>query len=190
MNNDVLEFLMKRRSVLAKNLGDPGPNASEISNILRVAARVPDHKKLVPWRFITFQGDSRTRFGEILADACAIEEDMDPSPDRLEIERNRFTRAPLVIAAIARLNARPAVPEWEQVLSTGAACQNLTLAANAYGYSSQWITEWYAYSPNVAKALKLEDNERVAGFIYIGTAQEPPSERPRPDMDDIVTAWE
>jgi len=190
MNNDVLEFLMKRRSVLAKNLGEPGPDSDQIASILQVASRVPDHKKLVPWRFITFAGDSRARFGEILADACKAEDDMQPTPDRLETERNRFLRAPLIIAAIARLNDRPAVPEWEQILSTGAACQNLTLAANALGFSSQWITEWYAYSPRVATALRLEDNERVAGFIYIGTAQEPPSERDRPDLGDIVTAWQ
>ena len=190
MNNEVLEFLMKRRSVLANNLCEPGPSADQISTIFSVACRVPDHKKLVPWRFITFEGDSRTRFGEILAEACAAEDDMAPSPARLETERGRFKRAPLVIAAIARLNDRPAVPEWEQILSTGAACQNLVLAANALGYSSQWITEWYAYSPHVAKALGLADNERVAGFIYIGTAKEPPTERDRPKLSDIVTRWE
>ena len=190
MTNDVLEFLQKRRSVLAKNLCEPGPRPDEITSILQVASRVPDHKKLVPWRFITFEGDSRARFGAVLASACALEDEVAPSAERLEMERGRFLRAPLVIAAIARLNDRPAVPEWEQILSTGAACQNLVLAANALGYSSQWITEWYAYSPRVSEALGLATNERVAGFIYIGTAKEAPTERPRPDLSDIVSAWE
>ena len=190
MNQDVLEFLAKRRSVLANKLGEPGPGESELTTIFRIASRVPDHKKLVPWRFITFAGEKRRGFGEILAKACALEDDMPPSPERLETERTRFLRAPLIVAAIARLNDRPAVPEWEQILSTGAACQNLCLAANALGYSSQWITEWYAYSPFVANALGLATNERVAGFIYIGTASEPPTERDRPNIDDIVTAWQ
>ena len=190
MNGDVLEFLMKRRSVLANNLCKPGPSTAEIKSILQVASRVPDHKKLVPWRFIIFEGDSRRRFGEILARACVLEEKMQPSSDRLETERQRFLRAPLVIAVVARLNDRPAVPEWEQILSTGAACQNLVLAANGFGFASQWITEWYAYSPHVVGALGLDDNERVAGFIYIGTAREKPSERARPDLDQIVTRWE
>lgn len=190
MTNPVLDFLLKRRSVLANNLTEPGPNKDELGAIFRVATRVADHKKLVPWRFITFSGDSRARFGEVLAEACAKEDDMSPTPDRLETERRRFQRAPLVVAAIARLNDRPAVPEWEQILSTGAACHNLILAANSMGYSSQWITEWYAYSPFVAKAMGLAENERIAGFIYIGTAREAPSERDRPDINEIVSSWE
>ncbi len=189
MANAVLDFLTTRRSVLVKNLGQPGPSDGEIETILRVASRVPDHKKLTPWRFIIFQGSAREQFGQVLADACAMEEEAEASPKRLEIERGRFMRAPLVIAVIARLNDRPSVPEWEQILSTGAACQNLVLAANGLGYSSQWITEWYAYSPAVRTALGLAENERIAGFIYIGTGQEAPIERDRPELDEIVTRW-
>jgi nitroreductase len=98
-------------------------------------------------------------------------------------------RAPLVIAVISRVVSNPAAPEWEQVLSAGAACQNLLIAATALGYGAQWITEWYGYSQGVRAALKLSDNERVAGFVYIGTAKEKPEERERPSLADIAQAW-
>lgn len=188
MINPTIGHLLTRRSVSANSLGEPGPNAAEIEQILTAAARVPDHKKLVPWRFLLFQGEAREAFGQVLADVCRREE-KDPGRFRLETEANRFLRAPLVIAAISRVVKNPAAPEWEQVLSAGAACQNLLVAATALGYGAQWITEWYGYSQGVRAALKLAENERVAGFIYIGTPKEKPEERERPALADIVQPW-
>jgi len=188
MSNPTLDHLLTRRSVSANSLGEPGPSAAEINQILTAAARVPDHKKLVPWRFVLFQGDARDAFGKVLAEVCRAEQD-DPSSFRLETEAKRFLRAPLVIAVISRVTKNPAAPEWEQILSAGAACQNLMVAATALGYGAQWITEWYGYSEGVRHALHLADNERVAGFIYIGTPKEKPDERDRPALADIVTSW-
>jgi nitroreductase len=189
MTNPVLDLLLKRRSVSANSLGEPGPSPAELELILRAASRVPDHKKLVPWRFLLFQGEARKAFGEVLAEICAAEEN-DPGAFRLENEAKRFLRAPIVIAVISRVVKNPAAPEWEQVLSAGAACQNLILAATALGYGVQWVTEWYAYSQGAQKALSLADNERVAGFIYVGTAKEKPEERERPKLFDIVSRWQ
>jgi nitroreductase len=188
MTNQTINHLLTRRSVSANSLGEPGPSAGEIEQILNAAARVPDHKKLVPWRFLLFEGDARTEFGRILADICKSEA-KDPSQFRLETEANRFLRAPLVIAVISRVVKNAAAPEWEQVLSAGAACQNMLIAATSLGYGAQWITEWYGYSQGVRAALKLADNERVAGFVYIGTAKEKPEERERPALADIAQAW-
>ena len=188
MTNPIIAHLLTRRSVSANSLGEPGPSQDEIEQILTAAARVPDHKKLAPWRFLLFQREARAAFGEILAEICKREE-KDPSQFRLETEANRFMRAPLVIAVISRVVSNPAAPEWEQVLSAGAACQNLLIAATALGYGAQWITEWYCYSQGVRAALKLADNERVAGFVYIGTAKEKPEERERPSLADIAQVW-
>jgi nitroreductase len=188
MSNPTIEHLLTRRSVSANSLGEPGPNAFELRQILTAASRVPDHKKLVPWRFVLFQGEARAAFGRVLAEACQAEEN-DPGAFRLETEANRFLRAPLVIAVISRVVENKAVPQWEQILSAGAACQNLVVAATALGFGAQWITEWYAYSERVRRALGLTDNERIAGFIYIGTAKEKPEERERPELADIVSAW-
>lgn len=183
-----IDLLLTRRSVTANKLGEPGPSLTELKQILTAGARVPDHKKLVPWRFVLFQGEARAAFGHVLELACKLEE-VDPSPMRLETERGRLLRAPVVIAVVARVIEKPAVPDWEQVLSAGAVCQNLLNASVALGYSANWITEWYAYNTRVREAMGLGPTERVAGFIYIGTAQEPPEERDRPELSDIVTEW-
>jgi nitroreductase len=189
MANQTLEFLLARRSVKPMAMSAPGPSPSDLERILTAAARVPDHKKMVPWRFIVFEGDARARFGDVLAEACAAEEKEPPSAMRLETERKRFLDAPLVVGVVSRVVPHTGAPEWEQVLSAGAACFNLCLAANALGYASNWLTGWYAYSPMVKDRLGLAANERVAGFIYIGTASERPEDRERPALASIVTRY-
>jgi nitroreductase len=189
MSNSAIDVLLKRRSVSANALGEPGPDEEQLRQILTAASRVPDHKKLVPWRFVLFQGEARKAFGAVLAEACRREE-KEPSAFRLETEAARFLRAPIVIAVISRVVPNRAAPEWEQILSAGAACQNMITAAAALGFGAQWITEWYGYSQFVREALKLAPNERVAGFVYIGTAKEKPDERERPDLKDVVSVWQ
>jgi nitroreductase len=161
-----------------------------LDQILAIAARVPDHKKLVPWRFVVFEGDARQRMGEVFAAACAAEDKEPPSPKRLDNERGRLMRAPLVVAVISCVKPNAAAPEWEQVLSCGAAAFNMCLAANALGYGTCWITEWIAYSPRVRSALGLGESERIAAFVHIGTPSERQEDRERPSLDDIVTRYE
>lgn len=185
-----LELLLTRRSVKPGMLGEPGPSPGQLTTILTAASRVPDHKKLVPWRFVIFAGEARAAFGEVLVRACQAEEKEPPSAMRLETERTRLLRAPCVVAVISRVTPSPAAPEWEQVLSCGAACMNLSLAANAMGFATCWLTEWYTYSPGVGAALKLAENEKVAGYIYIGTAKERQEERERPDLGKIASRWQ
>jgi nitroreductase len=189
MAPSIVDFLLQRRSAKPALLIEPGPTAAELDTILTAAARVPDHKKLVPWRFVVFEGAARARFGEVLAQACAAEEATPPSEVRLEAERGRLTRAPTVVAVISRVTPNPAAPEWEQVLSCGAACFNLCLAANALGFATAWITEWYSYSPRVGAALGLATGERIAGFVYIGRERERQPDRERPALSAIVTRW-
>lgn len=188
--NEMLQLLSRRRSAKAALLAAPGPSAAELETILTIAARVPDHKRLAPWRFIVFEGEARARFGEVLATTLATEDREAPSPVRLETERNRFLRAPLVVAVISRVVEAPGAPEIEQVLSCGAAAFNLCLAANAMGYGTCWITEWCAFSPGIAAALGLAGNERVAGFVYVGTESEKQPDRERPELGKIVSRWQ
>ncbi|MGE0767805.1 MAG: nitroreductase [Hyphomicrobiaceae bacterium] len=188
--NQTLELLRHRRSAKIALLKDPGPSAIEVDQMLAIAARVPDHKRLVPWRFILFEGDARARFGDILAQTLKAESAEAPSPVRLELERQRFLRAPLVVAVISRAKEMPGVPEIEQLLSAGAAAFNLCLAANALGYGTCWITEWYAFSKGIDAALGLGPHERIAGFVYVGTETEKQADRDRPVMSDIVTRWQ
>lgn len=188
MTKDALDLLLTRRSVSANQMRGPGPSAEQLERILTAATRVPDHKKLAPWRFILFEGEARERFGQVLAQVCAREEKEPPSAMRLELEAKRFTRAPVVVGVVSRVTPNPAAPEWEQTLSAGALCQSLTLAANAMGFATNWITEWCAYSPGVQAALGLARNERIAGFIYIGSGDTPP-DRDRPKLADLITRW-
>lgn len=187
-NEATLRMLEERRSTKPQLPGSPGPSAAELDRMLAIAARVPDHKKLAPWRFIVIEGEARARLGEAAAAACAAEDKEPPSPVRLDAERRRFMRAPVVVAVVSALKST-AVPEWEQVLSAGASCFNMLLAANALGYDACWLTEWTAYSPGIHKALGLSGTERIAGFLYIGTAAENGPDRERPRLADVVTRW-
>ena len=189
MEHPVLNFLSQRRSVKPDKLLAPGPSGAELERILAVGTRVPDHKKLAPWRFIVFEGESRARIGEVFAEACLKEEAETPSPVRLDMERGRFQRAPLVIGVVSSIKPKPGAPEWEQVLSSGALCYNICLACNALGYGTSWITEWVAYSPTVRAALHLGPSERISGFIHIGRAKERPEDRERPVVADLVTRF-
>ncbi len=189
MDETTLALLKARRSVKPDLMSEPGPSAAQLDEILTIAARVPDHKKLVPWRFIVFEGDARRQFGERIAEACKAEDTMEPSEIRLKVERERLMRAPVVVAVISRITPKPGAPEWEQILSAGASAMNLCVAANAMGYATCWLTEWIAYSPRIRAALGIAENERVVGFIYIGTSASKPEERPRPALPDVVTRW-
>jgi len=168
----------------------PGPTAAELETILTCAARVPDHKRLVPWRFIVFEGEARAKFGDALVRVLQKEEQGTLSPARIDTERTRLLRAPVVVCVVSRVTPTSAVPEIEQVLSCGAAAMNLCLAANALGFGTCWITEWYSFSAGVRSELKLAGNERVAGFIYIGTPKETQPDRDRPVLSEIVSRWQ
>ena len=82
-----------------------------------------------------------------------------------------------------------AIPEWEQLHSAGAVCTTLLYAATAMGYGANWITDWYAYDDEAKAILGLTPGENVAGFIFLGTSEEPPLERERPDAAALTTVW-
>ena len=185
---DALELLKPRRSFKAVELGGPPPSAAEIETLLTVASRVPDHGKLTPWRFIVFEGEARRAAGEAIVAAFRAKYPT-AKPEQAEYERERLMRAPLVIAVVSRAAPHVKIPEWEQVLSAGAAAMNLVLAAHALGYGASWITEWYAYDRTVLDALGLKPHERIAGFIHIGRPPHPPEDRPRPPLAAIATRY-
>jgi nitroreductase len=185
---DALELLKTRRSIKPIELTGPAPSAAEIETLLTVAARVPDHGKLVPWRFIIFEGEARVAAGTAIVAAFRAKYPQ-ATPEQAEAERTRLARAPLVIAVVSRAGPHVKIPEWEQVLSAGAAAMNLVLAAHALGYAASWITEWYAYDRGVLDALGLKENERIAGFVHIGRPKQPPEDRPRPPLAEIATRF-
>ena len=184
--NATLDLLKTRRSVPPTLLAEPGPDRAALDAILTLAARVPDHGKLAPWRFLVIAGAARERIGETIAAAFAAD-DPEAGPERLEQERRRLMHAPVAVAVVSRAGPHVKIPEWEQVLSAGAAAMNLVVGANASGFATSWLTEWYAYDRRILDALGLAPSEKLAGFVHIGTAREVPSDRPRPDLAEIVT---
>ena len=185
---DAIDLLKTRRSVKPIELTGPGPAAGELETLLTVASRVPDHGKLTPWRFIVFDGDARLKAGETIEQIFKADHP-EATTDQVAFERNRLARAPLVVAVVSRAAPHVKIPEWEQVLSAGAAAMNLVTAAHALGFAANWITEWYAYDRRVLDALGLAANEKIAGFIHIGTPVKPPEDRPRPPLNEIATRF-
>lgn len=183
---DLLESLRRRRSTPAHKLAEPGPNADQLADMLSIAARVPDHGKLVPWRFVVIEGAGRARIGAAI-EAAFLADKPEASAEERAAEAGRLMRAPLVVAVVSRARPHPKIPQWEQVLSAGAVCQNLMLAAEGHGFGANWITEWISFDRRVLDALGLAADERVAGFVHIGTADARMPDRPRPALEDVVT---
>ena len=185
---EMLMRLWRRRSNLAQDMVAPGPDKDQIRELLTIAARVPDHGKLAPWRFIVFDGPARTEAGEVLARLFKANQP-DAPESLIEFEECRFERAPVVIAVVSTAAEHVNIPQWEQILSAGAVCQNLLLAAGAMGFGAQWLTEWCAYDAEVLKAFGLSEDEKIAGYIYVGTVEKAPMERARPDLAERVGYW-
>ena len=185
---DTIDFLKVRRSVKPREMSGPGPTAAELDTILTIGARVPDHGKLAPWRFIVFEGDARVRAGEAIARVFAENNPAAPAAD-IAAEKLRLMEAPLVIAVVSSIRSHPKVPAWEQELSAGASCLNIVTAATALGYGANWLTGWMTYDRDVLDALGLQPHEKLAGFIHIGTATKPSEDRPRPALAEIVTRF-
>lgn len=181
-------LLALRRSASKHHLTEPGPSPEALDELLRVAARVPDHRRLSPWRFIVFEGGARASFGKALAGILDANTPDAESKDVLEAAGLPL-RAPAIVAVISSPDHGHKTPVWEQELSAGAVCQNLLLAANAAGWAGVWLSEWMAFDPQVAKMLSLTEDERVAGFIYLGTATLGCPERPRAEMSEKIVRW-
>ncbi len=188
MKNDIklIDYLAVRRSVPAFQMCEPGPSRAELEDILTLAVRVPDHGKIAPWRFVVYRGKERARIGEALL-ALALEKNPQLSEEMIAVERARFTRAPVVIAVISTAAPHAKIPEWEQLMSVGAVCLNLLMAANAHGFVSNWLTEWFAYDERAYPLLGVKPGEKVAGFIHVGSTTFPITERPRPALSDVVS---
>jgi len=179
-----LTQIAHRRSASAQALQAPGPSVDELDAILRLSARAPDHGKLFPWRFIVLEGEAKARLAERLTLLAGSQ----PDPEKAKQALRKLTAPPLAVAVISRVETGK-IPEWEQVLSAGSVCTLMLLAAQGMGYGANWITDWYSYDAGANALLGLAANERVAGFVYIGTAVEAPLERVRPDVAALTTRW-
>ena len=172
------------------NLGEPGPDDDTLKIILSAGVRVPDHGGIEPWRIQVLRGDAQRVFGKTCA-AIFERENPDATAATIEAEHERPQRSPLLLVVGSHPDPHRfvKVPEIEQILSSAAVCQNILIATRALGFNAQWVTGWPAYHPEVRVALGHSEETRLVGFIHIGTAVEPPKERPRPQLETIVSEW-
>ncbi len=182
-----LNLLATRRSGKPRDMVSPGPDAAQLRTILAAAIRVPDHGKLAPWRFVVVTHEQRPALATLLTTAYRAEK---PEAGRFEIEAmEQFAhQAPCLIVALSSPKRQSTIPLWEQELSAGAACMNLLTATHALGFVGGWLTGWPTYNDTVRGAFGSAD-ERIAGFIFIGSANRTLEERPRPDYDAVISQW-
>lgn len=190
MTKAVIDLLLSRRSVLAKDLSEPGPSAEELETILAAGLRVPDHGCVEPWRVQVLHKTAQASLAKICSEIFGRE---NPAAGDVlvEAEHERMQRSPVLLVVSSHLDPRrfEKVPAMEQLLSAGALCQNMLIAAQALGFGAQWVTGWPAYHPQIRTALGHGADTDIVGFVHIGTPAEPPRERPRPDPEAIVSEW-
>ena len=185
--NDELKPL-DRYSTPAKALSEPAPDDAQLQQILSVALTAPDHGRLRPYRFITIRGDARYRLSELFGEAT-LRREPDVDPAYLQKQMDKPLRSPMIVVVVASLIDSPKIPEIEQLLSAGAAAHNVLLASNALGFGSIWLTGANAYDPFVCEALGLAENERIVGFLYLGTPDFCVPRPAPPRVSDYLTDW-
>ena len=184
-SHEVLALMATRRSSSAQTLAAPGPSETELTDLLRLAARAPDHGKMTPWRFIILEGEAKAALVERLRALAGRQS----NPVKAEAALAKMSAPPLgvVVVSSPREGGKPV---WEQQMSAGAVCMNLLLAAEAMGYGANWITDWYSYDPQGRALMGVREGEQVAGAVFLGTSSEDPLERVRPDLDALVSRLE
>lgn len=181
--------LLNRQSVPPRLLDGPAPSQADIDDMLAAAVCAPDHGAIRPWRFHVIQGEALNRLGDLFVEALKKREP-DSLPETIEKEQNRPLRAPLIIAACAKIDqSRSNIPAVEQIVAVATACQNILLAAHDKGYGAMMLTGLNARDPHIKAAFGLEGPDEIVGFIYIGTPSGPAFEKERPDPAEFTTVW-
>jgi nitroreductase len=188
MTKSLADYLKTRQSVPLTMIAGPGPDESQLREILAIAARSPDHGRLVPWRFIIYRDAAGREIGEKLA--VRAQERNGPMPeDQIERERNRLCRAPVAVGVVSSVKESDKIPDWEQFLSAGAVAMNLLHAASAFGFAANWVTGWYSDDEKGRAILGLAPHERMAGIVHIGSCDREIADRPRPDVDALISDY-
>jgi len=183
---DALELLLTRESAL--KLVEPAPGRVALEGILSSAVRAPDHGRLRPWEFLVIEGEGREEFGRILGESL-LRRRPDTSEELLDVERKKALRAPMIIVVVATIKEDTKIPQVEQLLSAGAAAQNIMLAVQAFGFAAMWKTGDAAYDPQVKQELGLQATDEIVGFLYVGTRTGRSSPLPRPKAEAHARRW-
>ncbi len=185
-----LEFLQSRASIPAKFLSEPAPTQEQLKQILTAAVSAPDHGVVRPWEFIVISGDARRKLGDLFAES-ARKREPDLSAEKIERQREKPMRSPMIVTVVANISEKhPKAPRIEQILSAGAAAQQILLAANALGFGSIWLTGANAFDESIKAALGIAAKNQIIGFLYLGTSKIPKPGISRPDSADFTRHWD
>ncbi|KTE08971.1 nitroreductase [Sphingopyxis sp. H115] len=187
--SSLLAYLATRRSGKARDMISPGPDATQLRDIIALALRTPDHGKLAPWRIVTVADDQRDAFAALLKNAWVAENPGAAGMDLSALDQFAH-QAPTLLVLLSTPVAGSKIPVWEQQMSAGAVGMNLLHAAHAHGFVGSWLTGWAAYNADVAAAFGAGDGDTIVGYFFLGTAGRALDERPRPEYDDTVSTWE
>lgn len=185
---EMLARLESRRSAPLRGLVEPGPTPQELERLLQLAVRVPDHGRLAPWRFIVIGGAARRALG-LRLDQLYARQNPDLPAAKADMWTQYLLRAPVTLVLVSRPDRSSNVPEWNQVLSAGAAGMALTVAASAMGFATQWLLKWPGRDPEAAALVGVAPEEKIAGFIHVGRPARVSEDRPRPVLDEVVRFW-
>jgi nitroreductase len=181
--------LATRRSGKPRDMIAPGPDGATLREIIALALRTPDHGKLAPWRIVAVAAEQRDALAALLKSAWVRE---NPGAAGLDLSAlDQFAhQAPSLLVLLSTPVAGSKIPVWEQQMSAGAVGMNLLHAAHAHGFVGSWLTGWAAYNPDVAAAFGAQDGDTIVGYFFLGSPARDLDERPRPEYDDVVRAWE
>jgi nitroreductase len=186
--NAAVELLLNRHSTPAKQLAEPAPEGEHLELILRAAMSAPDHRALRPWRFLLVSGEARNRLGDVFAEGFRRRHPQ-AEEEKVERQREKPLRSPLLVLLVAHIQACAKVPEWEQMMAVGAAAEHMQLMAQTLGYGSVWLSGEHCGDPWVERTLGLLPNERLVGYLAIGTPTAEPPGKSRPDPWTFTTQW-
>lgn len=181
-----LKLLTEHVSIPAADLYDPAPNPEQLESILQSAMSAPDHGMLQPFRFIIIQGNAREKLSQVFEQA-ALNKQLDTQS--VQKQKEKPMRSPMIICVVARITQTPKIPEIEQILSAGCAAQHIQLACTSLGFGSIWLTGENCYDQTIYQALGLDFNERLVGFIYVGSLKSPAEKKVRHSARDITSHW-
>ena len=185
---EVLNFFKNRRSVSVNFISEPGPNKDQLTEILKMGVRCPDHGRLEPWRILVISEENAKMKIVSAMDKIGRKRDMDT--DKLEKSKSRFLKSPVILAVIASPK-EGRIPIEEQILSAGALCMCILNAALANGWGANWLTGWMANDKELGRlAFNTSKNEFVAGYLYVGSFDESSTDRPRPQLEKKISYFQ
>ena len=175
---------MGRHSISPKHLGEPGPTDEELHTVALAALRAPDHKKLVPFRFVIARDEGLQRLADLFVD---YGKRRGKSGVELDAERTRALQAPVVIAVVARIDAQNHdVPAHEQWACVGGAISNAVIALHMMGYGAKMLSGARAADPEISLAF-CKEGETLVGWISTGTAKVGAKARDEVDPDQVLS---